>query len=173
MGDVFRFQCKTCGHSFDLEVGGGFCGFYIFCNKCGKPKSIDKYKNFLKETKLTYDFALQQLNRLIYNLKFKKKKENNKSFKSPIPWLSAYSQKEPKITIEININKDILKITEDDKIIMEKSIYRMIPPRRKSELLDELFGICECGGKFRYNSPIRCPKCHSTKLKRRKIGWWD
>jgi hypothetical protein len=31
--------------------------------------------------------------------------------------------------------------------------------------VEKMAGRCSCGGQFRFDAPVRCPKCHSTSVK--------
>jgi len=35
---------------------------------------------------------------------------------------------------------------------------------RREQLVLELAGTCDCGGRFASDAPLRCPKCRSTEL---------
>lgn len=35
--------------------------------------------------------------------------------------------------------------------------------------VETLVGSCECGGQFRFDAPIRCPRCRSTNIEQGEI----
>ena len=40
MGSQFQAKCKSCGHEFTAEDGGGFFFHLLHCDKCGRAKDI-------------------------------------------------------------------------------------------------------------------------------------
>jgi PHP family Zn ribbon phosphoesterase len=43
MGEIYETQCKSCGHVFELEEGGGFTFSIWYCNACGSPGYIPNH----------------------------------------------------------------------------------------------------------------------------------
>lgn len=45
--------------------------------------------------------------------------------------------------------------------------HEKVPQDQESFLvaLAGLTGACHCGGRFRYDAPVRCPECRSTAVK--------
>lgn len=41
MGIQYQATCKNCGKEFTANIGGGFRFELLYCNTCGKEKSID------------------------------------------------------------------------------------------------------------------------------------
>ncbi len=42
MGEIFRVVCQQCGRDFEIEDGGGFFYEVLYCEKCGRKRSVDR-----------------------------------------------------------------------------------------------------------------------------------
>ena len=40
MGSQYQAKCRSCGHEFTVQDGGGFFFHLLHCDKCGRAKSI-------------------------------------------------------------------------------------------------------------------------------------
>jgi hypothetical protein len=41
MGHTNSAKCKSCGHDFEVDHGGGFFFHLLRCDNCSKTKSLD------------------------------------------------------------------------------------------------------------------------------------
>jgi predicted Zn-ribbon and HTH transcriptional regulator len=55
----------------------------------------------------------------------------------------------------------------DRQILQDPEISPMSEDEFHAKV-EEHAGTCSCGGHFKYDAPIRCPKCRSTKIKEGK-----
>ena len=53
-----------------------------------------------------------------------------------------------------------------DKEIRETYPGQPLGEREYNKLVENFAGDCSCGGKFKFSSKSRCPKCHSLKYTR-------
>lgn len=58
MGTHFGATCRTCGHEYGVDLGGGFTFHLLRCDQCGKTKDIsfeelgDTHKRYIKGLKV-------------------------------------------------------------------------------------------------------------------------
>jgi hypothetical protein len=56
--------------------------------------------------------------------------------------------------------------SEGDKRVQEEPTIKPISEKKYEKGVEEFAGRCRCGGFFRFNAPVRCPKCHSTEIEK-------
>ncbi len=59
---------------------------------------------------------------------------------------------------------------EHDKDVRENAPVEPISREEYYSSVETIAGKCNCGGKFTFDAPPRCPKCHSTKIEEGKFG---
>jgi hypothetical protein len=60
--------------------------------------------------------------------------------------------------------------SEIDRDIQKYTLVDPISEAEYHEDVEAFAGNCECGGKFTFNAPPRCPKCYSTRIEEGEIG---
>jgi Zn finger protein HypA/HybF involved in hydrogenase expression len=55
--------------------------------------------------------------------------------------------------------------SEHDKYVREQVDLQPISEEEYQRGVEKRAGKCKCGGKYVFDAPPRCPKCHSTNIK--------
>ena len=53
---------------------------------------------------------------------------------------------------------------EDDKLVRENYQGDSISEKEYFKVIEKILGKCGCGGNFKMNAPVRCPKCRSEDI---------
>ena len=54
--------------------------------------------------------------------------------------------------------------SEDDRLVRENYPGESISEKVYFQVIEKTMGKCSCGGNFKMNAPVRCPKCRSTEI---------
>lgn len=54
---------------------------------------------------------------------------------------------------------------ESDSRIKREYPGEPISEAEYEEAVEKMAGICSCGGQFKFDAPVRCPKCRSKSIK--------
>jgi hypothetical protein len=60
--------------------------------------------------------------------------------------------------------------SEHDQWVRENFEGEPINEEQYHQAVEEIAGGCTCGGRFRFNAPIRCPECRSEDIEQRELG---
>jgi hypothetical protein len=54
--------------------------------------------------------------------------------------------------------------SDSDKIVRESYPGDSITEEQYHQAVEQLAGCCPCGGRFKFDAPIRCPRCRSSRI---------
>ena len=54
---------------------------------------------------------------------------------------------------------------DHDEDVRQHAPVEPISEEEYDKGIDALAGECECGGKYQRSAPVRCPRCHSVRIK--------
>jgi hypothetical protein len=56
--------------------------------------------------------------------------------------------------------------SETDEVIRESFTLEPITEEQYHKAVESLAGKCQCDGQFRFNAPVRCPRCRSSRIEK-------
>jgi predicted Zn-ribbon and HTH transcriptional regulator len=57
-----------------------------------------------------------------------------------------------------------LASSEHDRRVRESYPGAPLPEEEYQRAVESIAGPCDCGGRFRFGAPVRCPQCRSTTI---------
>jgi hypothetical protein len=60
--------------------------------------------------------------------------------------------------------------SEHDQWVRENYEGEPITEKQYHLAVEDIAGACKCGGRFRFEAPVRCPECRSTEIEEGEFG---
>jgi hypothetical protein len=181
MGCSYEAICRNCGHRFPANEGGGYGFQLLHCDACGRQETIsteeygEVYRRYFEGVSVPDGEPPAEY----YQWGREHRQDQPITDEGYPQILEGISMELDQIeSIDLGgFSRDLL--AEDsatpvqdqwvdeprERIIITWAEYRQKVLEYRQEV-EAIVGSCPCGGRFRFNAPVRCPKCRSTDFER-------